>query len=695
MRILFFLIVASVVGACSSQNEIAQKKKKVYTNELIHEDSPYLLQHAHNPVNWYPWGDKALNKAKKENKLLIISIGYSSCHWCHVMEEESFEDTTVANMMNNNFVSIKVDREQRPDIDQQYMEACVMMTGSGGWPLNIIALPDGRPFYAGTYFEKEQWMEVLAHFVDLQRSDPEKLKDVANDIADGIGQMEVVPFKEKASFPYSETNASVDKFAPQILDFDKGGLKGSPKFPLPSVWEFMMHQNGEGATSVVTMRTLESIYRGGLYDHLGGGFARYSTDENWKVPHFEKMLYDNGQLVSAYSHLYQKQSVDSYKRVITETLDFIEREMTSKEGAFYSSLDADSDGEEGAFYVWSKDEIDKVLGADSKFFCETFNVTKRGNWDGKNILHLDKPAKDPNALVFGELDKNALNRIQRCKDKLWKARSKRTRPNRDDKILTAWNALMLQGYIDAYRAIGDENYRKAALKNAHFISDKMMAKDGSLKRNYMHGKASIDGFLDDYAFTISAFIELYQITFDTKWLDEAKLMMSYTDAHFSDPSKRFYYYTSDQQKKLMNRGMVLDDRVMPSSNAVMAENLFYLGKIFYDKAYTKRSRYMLSSMDDKILENPFSYGRWMQLRILFSFSPLEVAIVGDNADAIRKELSKKYLPNVIFIGGKSEGNLDLLKGKLQAGKTMIYVCQDQVCQKPTSDVEEALEQLHY
>lgn len=475
LKLLSIFSIVVIFQGCSAQSHSKKEVNKEahpYTNELIHESSPYLLQHAHNPVNWYPWGDKALKKAKDENKLLIISIGYSACHWCHVMEHESFEDTAVARLMNENFVCIKVDREERPDVDQVYMNAAQLMTGSGGWPLNALALSDGKPFFAGTYYTKEQWTKLLHYFIDIQKTNNALLVEQSEKITAGIEASGAITFNnDDPNFSKVQIDQSFDKLKEEI-DFTKGGRVGSPKFPMPSIWEYCLLYNKLSSNHEAlngAKITLNKMAYGGIYDHVGGGFSRYSTDENWHVPHFEKMLYDNAQLVSLYTHAWQVTKNPHYKKVVFETLDFIERELTSPKGGFYSSLDADSDGEEGKFYVWTHKEIEAELGVNTKIYCDYYNIEKNGNWENnKNILYrneTDEVFAKKNKLTIEELNRiiEASNQI------LLKKRNNRIHPGLDDKQLTAWNALMLKGYAQAYRVFGEKKHLDAALKNANFL----------------------------------------------------------------------------------------------------------------------------------------------------------------------------------------------------------------------------------
>lgn len=694
--VLLILIILPSCGQGNSTSNTKDDNQHQYSNYLIDESSPYLLQHAHNPVNWYPWGDEALQIATAQNKMLIISIGYSSCHWCHVMEHESFEDTAVARFMNEHFVCIKVDREERPDVDQVYMTAAQLISGSGGWPLNALALPNGKPFYAGTYFPKSDWMKVLQYFVKMNNETPEAIYEQAEKVTEGINTIDNVTLSA------STINSSLEDLSEgfqqwkENADPVKGGGKRAPKFPMPAMWEYLLQynylsQDKEALDLVQT--TLDNMAYGGIYDHVGGGFARYSTDVDWLVPHFEKMLYDNGQLVSLYSHAWQVTKNPLYKRTVQETLDFIERKMTSTEGGFYSSLDADSDGEEGKFYVWKKSEIDSILSEDSKLFSDYYNVSRIGNWEhGKNILHR-KESVEQFAKKYKMNPSDLLEQLDAGKKALLKARNTRIKPGLDDKILTAWNGLMLQGYVDAYRALDDDRYLKTALKNANFIVKNAYNKDGGLNRNYKNGVSTIPGFLDDYAFVISAFIDLYQATFDEFWLDESLKLTQYSIDHFFDTKSGMFFYTDIDHAELISRKMEVSDNVIPSSNSAMAKNLFFLGHYYYNQSFLDKAEQMLSNVQNDIQANLYFYANWGVLQAHHIESPFEVAIVGKECAIKRKQLDRHYLPNVLFLGGKKEGSLELMEGKLMKGETTIYVCKNKACRLPVSQVEDVLKQL--
>jgi uncharacterized protein YyaL (SSP411 family) len=696
ITIFALLIFIYSCGQSHAKKNEKQKNMYKYTNELISESSPYLLQHAHNPVNWYPWGDKALTKAKDENKMIIISIGYSACHWCHVMEHESYEDTTVARIMNEHYVCIKVDREERPDIDQLYMNAAYLISGNGGWPLNVFALPDGKPFFAGTYFSKNNLIKVLNYFIDTRRNNPASIIEQADKITKGIKSIEnIVLTKDKTILTKSDLEEIFNKLKPNI-DFNKGGMNHAPKFPMPSLWEYILHyytlSNNPDALKAFTS-ILDNMEAGGIYDQIGGGFSRYSTDGNWHIPHFEKMLYDNAQLVSLYSHGWQLTKNPEYRKIVYETLNFIDKEMTSPEGGFYSSLDADSEGEEGKFYSWSKEEVESVLGKEAPLYIDYFNITRPGNWEqDKNILYRKTNNEEILKKYHIKLPE-LIKSLNSDKEMMLKTRNKRVKPGIDDKILTSWNAIMLKGYISAYRAFGEERFLITALKNADFLTNNAIGKNGEVTRNYKNRKSAVPGLLDDYSFTISAFIDLYQATFDEKWLYEAKGLTEYAILHFFDIPSGMFYYTPDNHSDLIARKMEITDNVIPSSNSEMAMDLFLLGNYFNNESYIQKASQMLTNVQKDLHQNIYSYSNWGLLAIHLIKPIFEVAIVGPDWEHIRTTMDSSYLPDAIFLGGKNEGTLDLLEDKLVPGQTTIYVCVDKACKIPVTEAEKALQQM--
>jgi uncharacterized protein YyaL (SSP411 family) len=695
----FLLSIILAFSSCQSQTPKKMEETHKYTNDLIKETSPYLLQHAHNPVNWHAWNKETLALAKKENKLILISIGYAACHWCHVMEHESFEDEAVAKLMNANFICIKVDREERPDIDQVYMAAVQLLTGSGGWPLNAIALPDGRPFYGGTYFSKEQWIQALEKVSDLHKNEPKKVEEYAERLAVGIKQTDLVQINtSEIAFSKNDAIDIVNNWKPQ-WDNTYGGRKGSRnKFPLPNNYQFLLRygmQYQDKNTLDYTHLTLEKMALGGIYDQIGGGFSRYSTDSKWHVPHFEKMLYDNGQLVSLYSDAYLAKPNELYKQTVYETLAFVERELMDKTGAFYSSLDADSNDEnnhleEGAFYVWKKAALEELLAGDFNLFADYFNINSYGQWEDGNYVLIRKETIDIFIKEHNISKDKLVKKITSWKKLLLEERSKRERPRLDDKSLTSWNGLMLKGYVDAYRVFGEQHFLDIALKNANFISKVQIRPDGGLNHNYKNGKSNINGYLEDYASVIDAFIALYEVTFDEQWLQKAKTLTNYSFDHFYDDSNHMFYFTSNADNKLITRSMETTDNVIPASNSMMAKNLFKLGHYFDNKAFKKTARQMLHNVSPKMPAYGAGYSNWGDLLLNYTGDYYEVALVGEEALTKAKAIQKHYIPNKLIAGSVKANALPLLKDRYMDGQTLIYVCVEQACKLPTSKVAEAL-----
>ncbi|MBK9732015.1 MAG: thioredoxin domain-containing protein [Chitinophagaceae bacterium] len=669
-----------------------------YTNHLIHETSPYLLQHAHNPVNWYPWSEEALQKAKAENKLMIISIGYSACHWCHVMEHESFEDTATARIMNENFICIKVDREERPDIDQVYMNAVQLMTGSGGWPLNCFVLPDGRPIYGGTYFQKKQWQNVLLNLADLYKTNPDKANEYAEKLTEGIQQSDLVKLNPGAvEFKFSTLDETITSWK-NYFDSMEGGPSHAPKFPLPNNYRFLLRYavaTGDEEIKRQVDLTLMKMAYGGIYDQIGGGFARYSVDSLWKVPHFEKMLYDNAQLVSLYCEAYQENKNPLYKAVVHETLEWISREMTNDEGAFYSALDADSEGVEGKYYVWSKEELETILKNDFTLFADYFNVNEIGVWEEDQYILLRKKTDTEIAKANNLSVETLQHKMEVMKQKVLAVREQRIHPGLDDKTLTSWNAMMIRGYVDAYVTFDEPKFLEAALKNAQFIFSKQVRTDGGLNHSYKNGTSSINGFLEDYGFVIDACIVLYQATFNRQWLDRAKQLTDYAITHFHDQESAtgLFYFTSDLDVSLIARKMELQDNVIPASNSVMANKLFLIGHYFDDEKYLQIAEQMMHTMQRNVVKWGSSYSNWCMLLMNYAAPFYEVAVIGKDANNRRAEFGNYYLPDKMLTGDLNESTLPLLENKYVEGETMIYVCENKTCLLPVKKVQDAVRQM--
>ena len=654
-------------------------------NRLQKETSPYLLQHAQNPVDWFAWGEEALQKAKTENKPILVSIGYSACHWCHVMEHECFEKEEVAEVMNRYFVNIKIDREERPDIDAIYMDAVQAMGVQGGWPLNVFLMPDGKPFYGGTYFPRENWIQLLKSVNNGFVNHQDELQKSAE------GFTENMLFKESAKYGLVFENQEfikddLDKMYQKLssnFDEDWGGFERSPKFPMPSIWQFLMkytHLTQDEKALNHLKLTLNKMAIGGIYDQLGGGFARYSVDGEWFCPHFEKMLYDNGQLVSLYSEAYTLSGEQLYKETVYETIGWLKREMTSPEGGFYSALDADSEGVEGKFYVWTKAEIEAILGDEAEEFCKIYQVIDQGNWeDGVNILWKNE----------GILNSSQSKNIQ----KLLEKRAEKIRPGLDDKILCSWNGLMLKGLVDAYRAFGEQDFLDLALQNANFIKENFL-KDNILSHSYKNGETKIQGFLEDYAAVIEAYLNLYQATFEENWLHLAEKLSLYVCQNFWDEEDQLFFFTDKNAENLIVRKKEIFDNVIPSSNSMMARNLYTLGLILDRQDFKDLSTLMLAKMKDLLLKNVDYLTSWACLATQMVSPTAEIALVGNDFLKFRKDVDSRYYPNKILTGTSSKSQLPLLENRTaKPDETLIFVCYNKTCQLPVKTVEEAFLQL--
>ena len=686
--ILFFLLLS----AC---------KKDQHTNDLIHETSPYLLQHAHNPVNWKAWNKETLELAKKENKLLIISIGYSACHWCHVMEEESFENDSIAKIMNENFISIKVDREERPDIDQVYIDAVQAMTGKSGWPLNCIALPNGKPVFGGTYFTKEQWESAISQMSDLYKINPDKVISYANNLTNGLNKAQLITQNSsEANFKKNDVIESV-KIWKEHLDFNFGGNMGNQKFPLPNNLSYLMRyafQFNDLEIKNYVENTLNKMANGGIYDQIGGGFSRYSVDGKWHIPHFEKMLYDNAQLTSLYSKAYLITKNENYKNIVFETLQFVERELSNKNGAFYSSLDADSKNEnnkleEGSFYAWKASELKALLIDDFDLFAKYYNINANGLWE-KDLYVLFKNTSDADFAKNNDIEEKVLKeKIINWKKTLFKARDKRPKPHLDDKTLTSWNALMIKGYLDAYKVFKNPNYLKIATKNANFILENLSKKDGGLFHNYKNEKSTINGYLEDYATVIDAFISLYQVTFNEDWLKKANQLTIYSFDHFYDDKSGLFFFTSDLDDTLITRKIEIIDGVIPSSNSILAKSIFELSHYYSNKKYESTAKSMLNTLKADINVSPSGYSNWLETFTNYTNPYYEIAISGENALSKLTSLNQYYLPNVLISGATAKSKIPLLEERFYEDKTYIYVCVDGTCKLPETIVEKAINKL--
>jgi uncharacterized protein YyaL (SSP411 family) len=604
------------------------------------------------------------------------------------MEKESFRDKQVASLMNRHFVSIKVDREERPDIDHVYMQAAYTITGSGGWPLNVIALPDGRPVYAGTYFPKEKWKHILAYFAELLESRPELLEQQAAQVHEHI-KPDALPRGTVSEDVFDKNDIRhFHKIILRTMDPELGGTYGAPKFPMPVILEFLLqyHARNDDKESFEALKTsLDAMASGGIYDHIGGGFCRYATDAAWKVPHFEKMLYDNAQLISLYSKAFKLSGDEVYRQVVKDTIAFAGRELMSPEGAFYSAIDADSDGEEGRFYVWERSEVERLAGEDAEEFCKYYNIEEAGNWENtKNILYRDPGHGRPS------LDDHAFSGIRQ---KMLEQRGRRTRPATDDKILTAWNALMISGLADAYEAFGEEKYLDMALKNARFLEKHMIDRDFRLFRNYKDGKISINAFLDDYALLSEAYLKLYSISFDEHWLSLAREISAYAFGHFYHHAEKRFYYTSSKDPELVFRPLESSDNVIPSSSSKMVQVMDMLAYYFDNKQYREIVTEVLSGMKATLRKHPSFHAQWCMLSMNRVYPAPEVVILGKDARKINRQLGKRLLPGMIVSGSEKKGTLSHFQYKYIEGKTMVYVCRKGSCRQAVDNAEAALEQI--
>jgi uncharacterized protein YyaL (SSP411 family) len=673
-------------------------------NRLIHSASPYLLQHAYNPVDWHEWNEESLQKAQSEDKPIIVSIGYSACHWCHVMERESFENEQVAHIMNQYFICIKVDREERPDVDAIYMDAVQTMGLQGGWPLNAFLTPEAKPFYAGTYFPAQNWTNLLLRIAQIFKDNRQELEDSAEQFRGAIAQSELQKYGLLASdkvFKAIDVDEMFDKIEP-YFDPKLGGMQKAPKFPMPCLWTWLLHyaHSAKSAFRQEKARqqlelTLNEIIKGGIYDQIGGGWARYSVDAEWFAPHFEKMLYDNAQLISLYSDAYSFTGNEAFKTAVYQTIAFAKRELMSENGGFYSALDADSEGVEGKFYTWTYAELQAVFEDKDnlKLFCAYFQVKPEGNWEhGVNILY-----RVENEEAFAQ--KHNLS-VQDFQDKLanWqktlmKAREKRVRPGLDDKILTSWNGLMLKGLVDAYRVFDEDDFLETALENAYFLKNKVF--DGQrLWHNFKNGQASITAYLEDYATVVEAFIALYQATFDSQWLHFAHTLTQYCLTNFFDEAESMFFFTDQNAEKLIARKKEIFDNVIPASNSIMAKNLYFLGLILDNADYQQIAETMLGRIKPIVQKNVEYLSNWAQLYTVLVQPTAEIAIVGEDAIFLRKEIDKRFFPNKIMVGSlKPSNQLPLLENRGLEDDTLIYVCFNKACQLPVRQTAEVWEQL--
>lgn len=675
-----------------------------YTNNLIKETSPYLLQHVHNPVNWYAWGEEALARAKAENKPVLVSIGYSACHWCHVMERESFEDEATAQIMNENFINIKIDREERPDIDHIYMDAVRALTGSGGWPLNVFLTPDLKPFYGGTYFppkpmmNRNSWQQVLLAISKAYNERSGEIAEQAETLTQHLQKANILdlhagtPPIDKAT-----TNAIAENLI-KVADEAWGGFGQAPKFPQTFSILFLLRHyffSGNERSLKTALLSLDKMMMGGIYDHLGGGFCRYSTDRRWQIPHFEKMLYDNALLLDVYTEAYQITKNNAYAKVVAETISFVETELTDPEGGFYSALDADSEGVEGKYYVWGKQEIDQLLGKDSEIFCRVFNVSETGNWEDTNILWQHEAPESVAASLEINKEEFALL-LEKAKEALLRARQKRVKPGLDNKVLLSWNALMLTALCKAYAAFGNEAYLNLAKSNIAFVEKYLFHSNSGVLLHSWNKKANPQqAFADDYAALIKAYILLAQVTTNNDYLLKAKTLCEECIELFSDSDNRFFYFTPNNQEDVLLRKIELYDGATPSGNALMAENLLKLSVYFDIPEWRQRSEDMILYIGNFAGKYPVSFGRWNLNMLLLVYGLKEIVVMANDYASLVQKILQEYIPlKVIQAASKPDEAWPLLQGKvILPNQTKIYICEDYNCLQPAGSFEEFKNQL--
>jgi uncharacterized protein YyaL (SSP411 family) len=673
-------------------------------NQLVNESSPYLLQHVDNPVNWYPWGEEALTKAHTENKPIFLSIGYAACHWCHVMAHESFEDEETAAFMNEHFINIKVDREERPDLDAIYMQATVAMTGSGGWPMSVFLTPDLKPFYTGTYFPPVQrynmpaFRDILAGIARAWKEEPDEITRVGGQVASHLQQALTSDHAGETAFSHDHLSA-VAKALVESYDWGYGGWGMAPKFPQAMTIEFLLrrHLAGNEDALKAAIHVLKTMSRGGMYDVVGGGFSRYSVDNFWRVPHFEKMLYDNAQLARAYLHAWQITKDQQFKQIVIETLDFVARELTHPAGGFYSSLDADSEGEEGKFYVWALDEIREVLGDASEFFEAAYGISERGNWEGKTVLQ--RALDDSSLAARFQLDpKTVPAKLAESHARLLTIRGSRVRPGTDDKVLTAWNGLMLTTYAEAARALDDpelrHKYLVMATRNADFLLDALRP-EGRLKRSWRQGKITNEVFLEDYAALILGLLELYQTDFQTRWFMIAQELAEEMIDLFNDPNSGFFD-TSKEGEELLLRPKDLQDNATPSGNALACEALLKLAAFTDNGRYRDLAEKSLRLIAHHALRYPTSFGRWLSAADFALANVKQVAVMYDSeldeARALLQTVQESYRPNMVVAASThpSPENAPalLMNRPLKDDKPTVYVCEGFVCKMPVNTISD-------
>lgn len=683
-----------------------QPQNQAFTNRLINETSPYLLQHAHNPVDWYPWSTEAFERARAENKPVLLSVGYAACHWCHVMERESFENDAIAKLMNDNFVNIKVDREERPDVDSIYMTAVQLMTGHGGWPMTVFLTPDQIPFYGGTYYPPEDrhgmpgFPRILISIAEAYHTRGAEIAENAESLLAEINRVNSVSASAKGALDEGILERCTNQLM-RVLDPAHGGFGSKPKFPPSMALEFLLRQfkrTGDSAVLAAVELTFEKMAHGGIYDQLGGGFHRYSVDERWLVPHFEKMLYDNALLAKLYVDAWVATKKPLYRRIAEETLEYVRRDMTNENGGFYSTEDADSEGEEGKFFVWTPDEVEALLGKeDAELFCRYFDITPLGNFEESNILHIDVEGDALGRLLRVAPEKLA-EVIERGRKVLFETREKRVRPGLDDKILTSWNALMLKSFAEAGSAFSSPAYVDIARRNAEFLLNSLSNRtQGALRllRTHKNGKSRLNGYLEDYAYLADAFLSLYAATFEIRWFDEAAALVSSMIDNFWDEEKGAFYFTSGDHESLITRTVDVYDNATPSGNSVAADVLLKLALFTGKNEYRSKAERILTGLKDFAVRSPNGFGRLLCAMDLAIGPALEIAIIGDPQSATVKAfvetINGRYLPNKVVAQGTppeiaEKESIELLSQRSSIdGKPAVYVCRNFVCDAPVTE----------
>ena len=676
-----------------------------YTNKLIQETSPYLLQHAHNPVDWYPWGEEALQKAKQEDKPILVSIGYAACHWCHVMEKESFEDEATADIMNQHFVCIKIDREERPDLDHFFMDALQATSGNGGWPLNMFLTSEAKPFYGGTYFpprrvyNRPSWQEVLLQIQQAYQNRRKEIEEQASNLLDYLTKANQTKHPssvlqlDPSSFTLDQCRKAFDSIL-AMSDQEYGGFGKAPKFPQTFTIQYLLrysHYTGDHAAFKQAELSLKSMMRGGIYDQIGGGFCRYSTDAVWLAPHFEKMTYDNALLLVVLSEAFQINKDDEYKRVVCQTIDFMKREMMSEEGGFYAALDADSEGEEGKFYTWSKAEFEEVLKNEAMLMSSWFDVTEQGNWEGANILRV-KQSLDSWALENGLSPEQAVVKIEEASRLLLEARNRRIRPGTDDKIILGWNALFNHALVKASLAFNEPSWLKLAERNIDFLLSVFYKEKESLWRHtYKNGEAKYPAFLDDLAYLVQALLSIYEPTAKLKYLEKAREIIEYLQQYFLDETGIFYYFTPSNQEDILVRKKDIYDGAMPSGNALMAWNLYRAGILLGEETWKSRAIQMVDVVKDGLIKYPNSFGVWANLMLELVQGTHEILVLGEQAKQEGLSLFEPFIPNkVVMLSKEVLEEYPLMAQKQVTDQTTFYVCKQYSCQLPVNSVQEVL-----